>query len=76
MVFCSKSASNQAYCRGFLEKDTFGSDSDAKFGKMFSYLKFMLHKNLLKIFGCSKTDQKLPIMKIELSILATITKNC
>ena len=31
--FVLKSAPNQAHIRGFLEKDTFGSDFDAKFVK-------------------------------------------
>ena len=72
--FVWKSAPNQAFCRGVSEKDTSDSDYDATFGKIFSYLTFVLHQNLLKFFDCSKKSNKLSIMKTELNISTATPK--
>ena len=73
--FVWKNAPNQAYCRGFSEKDTFDSDFYTKYGKIFRHLTFLLHKNLLKISDCSKKSKKLSNMKSELNISTATPKN-
>ena len=81
MVFCWKKCTKSRllfeknyYCY-FSKKETFDSDYYVKYGKIFRHVTFVLYKNLLKIFDCSKKSRKLSIMKTELNISTATPKN-